>query len=189
MAQFDLHTLDSAPEDSRPFLENSQKNFGRIPGLHAVMSEAPALLEGYQILHRLFAENTTFDKDELTIVWQTINVEHACHYCVPAHTGIAKMMKVDDTITNALRDETLLPTPRLEALRDFTLKVVRQRGEVSDDDVAAFLDTGFTKRQILEVILGVAQKVMSNYTNHLADTPVDQVMQKFAWTKSTDQAA
>ena len=45
--------------------------------------------------HRLFQHETSFDKDELTVVWQTINVEHACHYCVPAHTGIAKMMKVD----------------------------------------------------------------------------------------------
>lgn len=183
MTDFTIHTLDSAPIGSRALLEDSKKNFGRVPGLHGVMAEAPALLEGYKHLHRLFAQETSFDKDELTVVWQTINVEHACHYCVPAHTGIARMMKVDDAISNALRDETPLPTPRLEALRSFTLHVVRKRGDLSEADVQAFLNAGFTRRQILEVILGVAQKVMSNYTNHLADTPIDEPMRVFEWQR------
>ena len=93
-------------------------------------------------------------------------------------------MKVDDAITDALRDETPLPTAKLEALRDFTLSVVRDRGNVNDDAVQAFLDAGFTKRQVLEVILATAQKVMSNYTNHLANTPIDKPFQKFEWHKA-----
>lgn len=153
-----------------------------VPGLHAVMAEAPGLLEGYQRLHQLFLDSS-FNDEEVTVVWQTINVEHACHYCVPAHTGIAKSMKVDDAITNALRNETSLPTVRLEALRDFTLAVVRGRGNVDDTAIQAFLEMGFTQRQILEVVLGCAQKVMSNYTNHIADTPIDKSFQKFAWHK------
>jgi alkylhydroperoxidase family enzyme len=189
MTDFTKHTIESAPEESRPLLENSQNTFGRIPGLHAVMAEAPALLQGYQQLHKLFAEHTTFDKDELTVVWQAINVEHECHYCVPAHTGIAKMMKVDDTITDALRDETPLPNDRLEALRTFTLSVVRDRGNVNEASVQAFLDAGFTKRQVLEVILGVSQKIMSNYTNHLAETPIDEPMKAFTWEKARKDSA
>jgi alkylhydroperoxidase family enzyme len=189
MTDFPIHTLDSAPQASRALLEDSNKAFGRVPGLHATMAEAPALLEGYKQLHRLFAQETSFDNDEMTVVWQAINVEHACHYCVPAHTGIAKMMKVDDAISDALRDETPLPNAHLEALRTFTLQVVRQRGDVTDAQVQAFLDAGYTKRQVLEVVLGVAQKVMSNYTNHLAQTPVDAPMQKFAWTKKAAENA
>ncbi len=184
MTDFTIYTLESSPEESRPFLEDSNKAFGRVPGLHGIMAEAPALLDGYKYLHTLFAKNTSFDKDELTVVWQTINVEHECHYCVPAHTGIAKMMKVDDEISNALRDETPLPNEHLEALRTFTLQVVRQRGDVSNEQVEAFLAAGYTKRQVLEVILGVAQKVMSNYTNHLAQTPLDAVNEKFSWQKN-----
>ncbi|SDE04592.1 carboxymuconolactone decarboxylase family protein [Limimaricola pyoseonensis] len=183
MTDFTLHDAETAPEASKPLLDKSQKAFGMIPGLHAVMAEAPGLLEGYQELHRLFLE-TSFTAEEQTVVWQTINVEHACHYCVPAHTGIAKAMKVDDAITDALRDEAPLPTAKLEALRDFTLSVVRGRGNVDEAAVAAFLEAGFTKRNILEVILGVAQKVMSNYTNHLAETPVDKPFQKFDWQKA-----
>lgn len=181
MTQFTLHDDASAPEASKPLLENSLKAFGMVPGLHAVMAESPELLEAYQRVHELF-QNSSFDADELTVVWQTINVENACHYCVPAHTGIAKSMKVDDAIIDALRDETALPNARLEALRTFTLQLVRQRGELDDAELQAFLDAGFTQRNVLEVVLGYSQKIMSNYTNHLAKTPVDSAFEKFAWT-------
>jgi alkylhydroperoxidase family enzyme len=183
MTDFTLHDKQSAPEDSKALLDNSMDAFGMIPNLHAVMAEAPGLLEGYQRLHQLFLDSS-FDDEETTVVWQTINVEHNCHYCVPAHTGIAKSMKVDDAITEALRNETPLPTEKLEALRNFTLSVVRDRGNVNDDAVQAFLNAGFTKRQVLEVILAAAQKVMSNYTNHLANTPIDKPFQKFEWQKA-----
>ncbi|MEO9786365.1 MAG: carboxymuconolactone decarboxylase family protein [Aurantimonas coralicida] len=182
MTDFTLHDETTAPEDSKPLLAKSQKAFGMVPGLHAVMAEAPGLLDAYQQVHELFL-NSSFDKDETTVVWQTVNVENNCHYCVPAHTGIAKAMGVDDAITEALRNETPLPNARLEALRDFTLSVVRDRGNVDDAKVQAFLDAGFTRRNILEVVLGYSQKVMSNYTNHLAQTPVDKPFQKFAWQK------
>lgn len=187
MTDFTLHTEDTAPEDAKPLLAKSKAAFGFVPGLHSVMAESPELLEAYQRLHELF-QNSSFNKDELTVVWQAINVENECHYCVPAHTGIAKSMGVDDAIIDALRAGTPLADPKLEALRDFTLKVVRTRANLSDGDVQAFLDAGFTKRNILEVILGYSQKIMSNYTNHLAGTPVDKVFEKFAWSKE-DKAA
>lgn len=187
MVDFTMHDESTAPEASKDLLARSKKQNGRIPGLHATMAEAPGLLEGYQVLHRLFMDSS-FDKDELTVVWQTVNVEHECHYCVPAHTGIAKAMKVDDAITEALRDQTPLPNERLEALRTFALAMVRERGAVQHDTVQAFLDAGFTQRQVLEVVLGISQKVMSNYTNHLARTPVDAAVEKFAWTPASERA-
>ncbi|MBZ2169649.1 MULTISPECIES: carboxymuconolactone decarboxylase family protein [Marinobacter] len=183
MTDFTLHDIDSAPEQSKPLLDKSQKAFGMIPNLHAVMAEAPGLLDGYQKLHELVL-GSSFDNDETTVVWQTINVEHACHYCVPAHTGIAKSMKVSDEITNALRDETPLPSDKLEALRTFTLAVVRKRGEVNGEDLDAFYGAGYSQRQVLEIILVLSQKVMSNYVNHIAETPVDEPFKPFAWQKA-----
>jgi len=104
-----------------------------IANLHGVMAEAPGLLNGYRQLNDLFLA-TSFDNEEKTVVWQTVNVEHNCTYCVPAHTIIANGMKVDSAITEALRNETPLPNARLEALRNFTLGVVRDRGAVSDEE-------------------------------------------------------
>ncbi|MEM8803456.1 MAG: carboxymuconolactone decarboxylase family protein [Pseudomonadota bacterium] len=183
MTDFPSHTLETAPEGSKPLLENSQKAFGRLPGLHKVLAESPQAFEGYQVLHKLFSE-TDFDADELTVVWQTINVEHECHYCVPAHTGIAKMMKVSDEITEALRNETPLPNAKLEALRTFTLQMVRERGNVTDAQMQAFFDAGYGHRAVLDVVLGLAQKTMSNYINHMAQTPVDDVFKPLVWSRA-----
>jgi len=181
MSKFTIHTLESAPEDSKEFVEKSFKANGRVPGLHGVMAESPSLLEAYQVVHKLFMDSS-FDVEELTVVWQTINVEHECTYCVPAHTGIANMIKVDPALTEALRNREPMPTPKLQALHDTTLALTRNRGHLSEEEIQNFYDAGYGNRQILEIILGLSQKVMSNYTNHLAETPVDKVFEKFAWS-------
>lgn len=183
MSDFKLHDIDSAPEESKPLLKKSLSDFGMIPNLHAVMSESPDTLAGYQKLHELVL-NSSLSNDEKTVVWQSINVENQCHYCVPAHSGIARSMKVSEEIDNALRDQTPLPDDKLEALRDFTLAVLRKQGDVSDQDLKAFHTAGYGRRQVLEVILTVSQKVMSNYINHIAGTPVDEPFKAFAWKAS-----
>jgi len=175
---FQLYDQKTAPEASKPLLANSLKAFGMIPNLHATMAESPPLLEAYQTLHTLFQE-TSLDAEELTVVWQTINVEHACHYCVPAHTGIAHMMKVDNAIIEALRDTSTLPSEKLQALHTTTLALVRNRGQLSLDEKTAFFNAGYEQRHLLEIVLGISQKVMSNYVNHLAQTPVDDAFKKF----------
>lgn len=178
--KFDLYNLESAPTESQPLLENSVKNFGMIPNLHAVLAASPPTLEAYQVLHQLF-QKSSFDAEELTVVWQTINVEHECHYCVPAHTGIANMMKVDTAITDALRTRSALPDEKLQVLHLTTLALVRNRGHISEQEQAEFFAVGYERHHLLEIILGISQKVISNYVNHLAETPVDKPFQKFVW--------
>lgn len=178
MSNFKIHDMETAPEDSKVLLQDSINAFGSIPNLHGVMAEAPTALKSYQVLHEQFL-NTSFNAEEKTVVWQAINVEHRCHYCVPAHSAIAKSMNVDDEINEALRNNTPLPTEKLEVLRDTTLAVVRDRGVVSDEVLKRFYDAGYGHQQLLEIIVGAAQKVMSNYINHFADTPVDKQFQPF----------
>jgi alkylhydroperoxidase family enzyme len=100
---------------------------------------------------------SSFNEEELTVVWQTINVEHEC-YCVPAHTAIAGMMKVDNDITEALRNRTPLANSKLETLRNMTLSMVRNRGNVSQEDLTAFYAAGYGEQQVLDIILGLSQK-------------------------------
>ncbi|QLE87670.1 MULTISPECIES: carboxymuconolactone decarboxylase family protein [Shewanella] len=182
MSKFTFHTVDTAPAESKPMLEGAIKQMGSIPGLYAVMAQSPETLKAYQQLHQLFTA-TSFDAEELTVVWQTINVEHECHFCVPAHTAIAHSMKVDPAITEALRNQTSMPTAKLQALHDFTLAMVRERGNVSDEQLAAFFAAGYGQQQVIEVILGLSQKVISNYVNHVAKTPVDPLFAEFTWNK------
>ncbi|MDE3740475.1 carboxymuconolactone decarboxylase family protein [Maribacter polysaccharolyticus] len=187
MSTLKLHTLETAPEEGKDLLQKSQNAYGYIPNLHAVLAGAPGLLNAYQNLHELFV-NSSFNNDELTVVWQTINVAHECHYCVPAHTAIAHSMKVDNEIIEALRNSTKLPSEKLQVLHETTLSVVRNRGYISKEEVEVFYAAGYEERQLLEIILGLSQKVISNYVNHIAATPIDPSFQKFAWKKENEIA-
>lgn len=178
MSKFTIHTMETAPEATKPLYENSLKGFGMIPNLHGVLGEEPAALEAYQHLHRLF-QQTDFNAEELTVVWQTINVEHDCKYCVPAHSLIADMMKVDPAVNEALRNSTPLPSAKLQALHDTTLAIVRKRGKVSPEELEAFFNAGYEQKHVLAILLGLAQKVMSNYTNYIAQTPTDEIFKKY----------
>ncbi|MEM7497961.1 MAG: carboxymuconolactone decarboxylase family protein [Pseudomonadota bacterium] len=184
-----IHPAETAPEGARPLLENSVKAFGMIPNLHAVMASSPAHLEAYQRLHGLVVEKTGFDATERTVVWMAINVEHTCHYCVPAHSTIAQMDKVDPGVVEALRTASPLSDPKLEALRTFSPKLLRERGRVTAADVEAFRAAGYGDAHVLDVVLILAQKVMSNYVNHIFDTPVDAPFQKNAWDPASAKSA
>lgn len=141
-------------------------------------------MNGYNALHKAFSASS-FSNEEKIVVWQSINVENECHYCVPAHTLMAKAMKVSDEVTDALRDETQLPNAKLEALRTFTLILVRNRGHASDAQISSFLAAGYTHKNILELVLGIAQKTISNYVNYITKTPVDKQYEKYTWSKKT----
>lgn len=183
MTTLGLPKKDDLPEESQVLLDQLHKKIGMVPNFHAMLAVSPQALKAYMTLHQLATE-TAFSADEVTVVWQSINVEHACHYCVPAHTAVANGMGVDQSITDALRNETPLADPKLEALRTFTLLVVRNRGDVPKADVAAFKAAGFDDRAITDVVMILSQKVMSNYLNHMADTPIDDVFAPFAWSKA-----
>ena len=178
MNNLDVLSATDAPEASQPLLAKSLKAFGVIPNLHAVMAVSPSVLDAYQQLHHLF-QNSSFNNEELTVIWQTINVESECHYCIPAHTFIAHNMKVAPSLNDALRNRTAMPTEKLQALHETTLKVIRQRGKVSNSDVDTFYKAGYGPQQLAEIVLGIAQKVLSNYINHLANTPIDNMMKDF----------
>lgn len=181
MTEFTLYNLETASAEAKPLLQNALAAFGMIPNLTATMAESPEALEGYQKLHELF-QQTSLTNVERHVVWLAINVEHNCGYCVPAHTMIAKMQGVDDATIEALRNAAPLADAKLEALRTFTLKVLRTRGTVSDADMEEFFAAGYGRRQLLDILLGLAQKVMSNYMNHMAKTPVDAPFAAFEWT-------
>jgi AhpD family alkylhydroperoxidase len=182
MNSFQSYTIATAPVASKPTLEEAKRTFGFVPNLQAHMAESPELLAGYTALWDLFAKST-LTPHEQQVVYLTSNFENNCHYCMAGHSTLAKMIKMDPAVIAALRAGAALPDAKLEALHRFTTIVVRERGFVPDAEVEAFLAAGYTRRNVLEVILGVATKVMSNYTNHIVHTPYDAFMKGNEWTK------
>ena len=188
MTSFTFHTKETAPEASKPLVAAAKSTFGFFPNLFAGMAEAPALLEGYMTLAGIF-NKTDLNETERQIILMTNNRLNGCTYCMAAHTTIAQGAKVPADVIAALRTGSPIADPKLEALRQFTIAVNENRGWVDQDALDALFAVGYTKQTVLEVILGTSLKVMSNYTNHIAKTPVDTAFQANAWSTEDAQAA
>ena len=181
MTQFTIHSKATAPEKSVPILDSTEKAFGFIPNLVAVLAESPAGVKGYRTLMGIFDESS-LTPTERQIVLLAVSRYNECHYCMSAHSVIADMQKVPQDVTNAIRNDLPIADNKLEALRVFTTKVVDKRGWVSKEDIQAFLDSSYTRQQLIEVIMGVSLKTFSNYLNHIAEIPVDGAFAARDWS-------
>lgn len=179
---FTSYEVDNAPEESKPLVEQSLKAFGMLPNLHKVLAEAPATYEAYNTTFGLFMSNTSLSPLEQQVVFMTANFENNCHYCVPGHTWMMKAGKMPEEVIEALREGTAIPDAKLQALHDFTKGLLDTRGHIGESALQAFLAAGYNNRQALEVLTGLAAKLISNFTNALANTEVDEPMKAFAWT-------
>lgn len=188
MSQFNIHSIQSAPTAARPVLEGSLRKYGFVPNLHGGLAEAPAALEAYIELTALF-DRTSLSPTERQVVLLVVSAENRCTYCVAAHSMIAKhMVKADPAVVEAIRNQQPLPDRKLDALANFTRAVVKKRGVVRGQALDKFITAGYSRAQVLEVILGVTIKTLSNYTNHIIDTPLDGAFQAEAWDVPADCA-
>jgi AhpD family alkylhydroperoxidase len=163
---FPVHTIETAPEEARPALTQ----LGFVPTMMAKFADAPLLLQGYQTAAGLF-DKTSFSSIERLVVLLTASYLNNCDFCMSAHSWGAGRQGLDADVVAALREGQPLVDARLEALRVFVRALILKRGAVPEADQRALFEAGFTSRQALEAILGVATKVMTNYTNALAVTP------------------
>jgi len=182
MNVFPIHTIDSAQIAALPTLDAVQKKLGFIPNLYAHLAEAPVALEAYKQLGALL-EKSSLTPEEQQVVLITVSIENRCEYCVTTHSFIARnMVKVDGTRVNTIRGQSYLPDKKLNALIDFTRAVVRERGwVVGGQELIEFFAAGYSQQNALEVVLGVTMKTLSNYTNHLTNTPLDAAFASEAW--------
>lgn len=183
MADFHVYDESDAPEAARPVLEKAKRRMGFITTLNGVMAESPELLAGYNALAELFGKSS-LPAAARHVVSITASVENNCQYCVAAHSTLALRARIPADIVDSLREGKPLADPMLEAARRLTQTIVASRGWVDDADVEAFLAAGYTRRHIMDIILGVGMKTLSNYTNHIAHTPLDPAWQDQQWTHS-----
>ena len=143
MTTFPIHTIESAPEASKPLLEKAQKQIGFIPNLLGALAEAPAALETYQALGPLF-EKASFSPTETEVITLSVSVTNGCDYCLAAHSTIANMKKVPAGVIEAARVGATLNDPKLEALAQLTRNVVETRGWPEEELLAEFHAQGYT---------------------------------------------
>ncbi|MBC3193976.1 carboxymuconolactone decarboxylase family protein [Pseudonocardia sp. C8] len=180
MVEFRIHDEHTAPHDVAPSLEHAKQSFGFVPNLYGVFAESPQAFNAYQALSDQF-QNTSLSTQAKHVVWLAASRQNSCHYCMAVHSAMAQQAGVNTDTIDALRNDKPIPDESLEAVRRFTQAVVAHQGFVPEDETQAFLAAGYSQRQILDIVLGVAMKTLSNYTNHFANTPVDDAFQPHTW--------
>lgn len=166
-------TIANAPIGSKPIMEGIQKGFGFIPNLMATFANSPETLKGYLALDAEW-EKTSFTPQERNLVLLVASVENECGYCVAAHSTIAKaFQKVPAEVIAAIRTGKPTSNLRIDALVALVRELVATRGHANRESIDRFLAAGFTKPQVMELLLGIALKTISNYLDHINPAPLD----------------
>ncbi len=179
--EFIVHSADTAPQESCRHLEDIAGHFGFVPNLLGVMAESPQLLKAYLQLGQLFSQTSLSPVEQQVVLLQT-SYTNDCTYCVAAHTTIAAGQNLPEDVVEAIREGHAIDDSRLEALRRFTEAVVKSRGWPDQESVDELMSAGYSGQNALEVVLGVGMKTLSNYTNHMAATPLDPAFEKAVWS-------
>jgi len=165
-------TIASSPAASRPLLEGVKKQLGVAPNLFRMVGNSPAALEAYVgILGAL-------DKGALPAptrerIALAVAEFNGCSYCLSAHSYLGKnLAKLDEAEMAANRNGTSHDPHAAAAVR-FAVKVLQERGHISQDTLDSARTAGYDDAQLVEIVMHVALNVWTNYVNEVAKTDID----------------
>ncbi|MCP2040227.1 putative peroxidase-related enzyme [Neisseria sp. HSC-16F19] len=180
MSRITLQTAETVNPEAKARLETAQKNNGFLPNLIAVLANAPTALETYQEVGAINGR-TSLTGGEREVVQLTAASVNGCGFCQAGHTALSVKKKLlDDDAIKASRQLGELADARLNALAEFTRAVMANKGNVSDEELAAFFAAGYNEQQALEVVLGVSLATLCNYANNLARSEINPELQAYA---------
>nr|NIT14059.1 carboxymuconolactone decarboxylase family protein [Candidatus Dadabacteria bacterium] len=168
MADFNIYGVEDAPEASKPVLEGVKKRYGFVPNLLGGMAESNTALSSYMELNKKLTESTLTPAEQ-QVLFLAISYENKCAYCMAAHTAGGKRAELPDEAIEALRAGGSLNDSKLNSLADFARKMFSKKGWVDKEDIDDFLGAGYTKANVFDVIVAIAAKTLSNYTNHIVE--------------------
>lgn len=174
--------IDSANDAASKLLLSAQKKLGFVPNMYRNMANAPHMLASYLDGYDRFRNESSFNPAEQEVVFLSISLENNCNYCMAAHSFMADNVSgVPAEVTQAIRQNRTIEDERLRALSEFTRTFVRQRGWMKREEITAFVDRGYTELQVLDILLAVSVKTLSNYANHLFNTELDEQFADWVW--------
>ncbi|MEO1052539.1 MAG: hypothetical protein AAFX87_18045 [Bacteroidota bacterium] len=172
---FKMDELANEPAAVKEVFDWYKENFGFVPNLSKVLSAAPAALRAYWLTQMALSQHGLLSPAEHNIIQMAVAVENQRKYCTSGHQMAgAQFFGSEEADLEAIRNEATIPTDKFDALRSFALEVYRNKGRISDQVLGNFLSVGYSKAQAIEVVTNIGVKVMSNLTNQLALTEVDE---------------
>ena len=169
---FISYDRETAPAASREPLAENERKFGFIPSPLARLAVSPLALQTALASLSAF-EHSSLAPLEREVLAMTMAVKNGCHYCVALHRRFLKMLDAPAGTSEALEEQRPLESPKLEAVRVFTLSLLEHTGDVTDAAWQQFLAAGFDRAGALEVVVGVAAYTLTTFANRLTEAPLD----------------
>ncbi len=168
-----IPAIDPAQADSatQERLHAIEKAMGKVPNLFKTVAASPATLTALTQLNESLSRGTLRAKTRETIALAMAEYNR-CDYCLSAHTASSPRSGLNDADVSAARSGAA-PDPRVDAAVKFALAVAKNRGAVTDDDLAAVRAGGYTDGEILEIVAVVVLNIFTNYLNNVAETEID----------------
>jgi alkylhydroperoxidase family enzyme len=180
MSSYPIHTIESAPLQSKPVLQQLQQAFGLVPNIAGAMAASPVLINGFiGLFERVHASSLT--EPQIQTLLLTNAVTNASEWPVAFHSALALQQGVLPGDVQAIRDGRLPGDAKLAALSGLTRTLIEKRGRLSSADQRRFVEAGFGAETILEVIAVVAASTITNYTGSLAQPRVEAQFEEFTW--------
>jgi alkylhydroperoxidase family enzyme len=181
MSHFPIYTIQTAPAQSAPVLENLQQIFGFIPNIAAAMAGSPVLLKSFvPVFQNVHAGS--FNERQIQTLLLTNAVANACTWAVAFHSMLALKEGLAPADVQALRDARPPQDAQLAALSGLSKRYIDTRGHLPDADLQAFYAAGYSQENALEVITVVAASTMTSYLANVAHPPLEEAFEQYAWT-------
>jgi alkylhydroperoxidase family enzyme len=181
MRDFIVHTVESAPEKSKPTLQGLKQKFGFLPNVLATMAESPVMLNGFVGSFGNF-HSGSFNECEKQILLLTNAVVFQCPWTIAAHSTFALEDGVPEGDVQAIRAGKLPADPKYAALSTLTKALIEKKGNITETDIDRFTSSGYSQVQVFEVILGIGISTMTATVANVARTPVEDHFKAQTWT-------
>jgi AhpD family alkylhydroperoxidase len=180
MLTYEIHSIASAPEKSKPVLEQLQQAFGFVPNIAGAMANSPVLANGFFGLFQA-VHSGSFTEAEIQTLLLTNAVTNSCNWAVAFHTALALKEGLDPADVQAIRERRLPQHPRYASLSKLAKGLIEKRGHLEDEDLLAFVEAGYQKEQALEVVAVVAASTITNYAGNVTKPPLESYFQEHIW--------
>lgn len=170
MANFTVPTRDEVSENNQGIFDNLNKALGFVPNLYAYYAKNETALGDYLTLQNRKSTLKAKEKEVINLVTSQIN---DCKYCQSAHTALGKMNGFSDDQILEIRQGSASFDSKLDALAKFTASAVINRGKASEETKENFFNAGYTEASMIDVVIIIGDKIISNFINNLTDIEID----------------
>jgi uncharacterized peroxidase-related enzyme len=170
MSHINVPTRDDVSPANQALFDGMKKSLGMVPNLYATLAHSENALASYLALQNAKSSITGKAREVINLVVSQVN---GCEYCLAAHTVIGKMSGFTNAQVLEIRGGSASFDPKLDALARLTKAVVVQRGKIDDATLEAFFAAGWTKENLVDVIVTVGDKTITNYLHSVTKVPVD----------------